>query len=256
MTAQDARPFVILFDNLPLRRAAFLRLFELWAREHAFDIAPGIFEDAGAPADPARRRPALQILVLGSLRVDDPSVRSQIAELRRLGPQTPLVLISDHAERGEMLAAFRSGAQGFFPSGLDPDVALQAIPLILAGGTFFPPEMLDGPGRGTATGRVKGQGPTLTPRQIDVLSLLREGKSNKMIARDLAMCESTVKVHVRQIMRKLGAANRTQAALSTLPLTADEPGIFPVSDIPIDQPRRVSKMHELRAPASGSARAR
>jgi DNA-binding NarL/FixJ family response regulator len=53
----------------------------------------------------------------------------------------------------------------------------------------------------------------LTPRQLEVLGRLREGKPNKLIARDLNMTEATVKVHVRQIMRKLGATNRTQAVL-------------------------------------------
>lgn len=57
------------------------------------------------------------------------------------------------------------------------------------------------------------QAPSLTPRQREVLERLSEGKSNKLIARDLDMTEATVKVHVRQIMRKFGASNRTQAAL-------------------------------------------
>ena len=66
----------------------------------------------------------------------------------------------------------------------------------------------------------------LTCRQADVLRLLRRGQSNKYIARELCMRESTVKVHVRQIMRKLGASNRTQAALFARqldPLVAEVP---------------------------------
>ena len=55
--------------------------------------------------------------------------------------------------------------------------------------------------------------PAFTPRQSEVLERLGEGKPNKVIARDLNMTEATVKVHVRQIMRKFGVANRTQAAL-------------------------------------------
>jgi DNA-binding NarL/FixJ family response regulator len=60
----------------------------------------------------------------------------------------------------------------------------------------------------------------LTPRQLEVLDRLREGKPNKLIARDLNMTEATVKVHVRQIMRKLGAANRTQAVLCAVGIAA------------------------------------
>src|SRR5690606_38324456 len=65
----------------------------------------------------------------------------------------------------------------------------------------------------------------LTRRQHDVLQRLRLGKSNKLIARDLDMQESTVKVHVRQIMRKLGAANRTQAALLAMATRATGPTV-------------------------------
>ena len=55
--------------------------------------------------------------------------------------------------------------------------------------------------------------PDLTPRELAVIDLLREGKPNKLIARQLDMQENTVKVHVRNILRKLNAANRTHAAL-------------------------------------------
>lgn len=62
--------------------------------------------------------------------------------------------------------------------------------------------------------------PSLTPRQREVLQKLSEGKSNKLIARDLEMTEATVKVHVRQIMRKFGATNRTQAALCAMRISS------------------------------------
>jgi len=127
----------------------------------------------------------------------------------------PVAMVSDHEDRGEVMAAFRAGVRGFVPSTLEPELALQALTFVLGGGTFFPPQVLDRPSRDVSQGaRQGGAVHTLTPRQLDVLALLREGKSNKLIARELAMCESTVKVHVRQIMRKLGAANRTQAALN------------------------------------------
>lgn len=69
---------------------------------------------------------------------------------------------------------------------------------------------------GGPEGNGEQQPPSLTPRQREVLERLSEGKSNKLIARDLDMTEATVKVHVRQIMRKFGAANRTQAALCAM----------------------------------------
>ena len=214
MTPDDPRNIVILSDALTLRRAAYCSLLDPWAMANKIEIRA---DDEG-PASRADhdRHIALEILVLGAARVDDPVVQAQLLQRRRMRPDVPLALVSDHEDRAEVTAAFRQGARGFVPSSLEPDLARQAFGFILAGGSFFPPHILDRPaGDGAeAGGRASRQAVSLTPRQLDVLALLREGKSNKLIARDLSMCESTVKVHVRQIMRKLGAANRTQAALS------------------------------------------
>lgn len=215
MPSDDPRTAVILCDSLALRRAAYLSLLDPWAAGNNIDIREG--DDGLALAD-CDQPIALEICVLGAARVEEPAVQTQLLQRRRLRPGVPLALVSDHDDRAEVTAAFRHGARGFIPSSLEPDLARQAFGFILAGGTFFPPHILDRPaGDGAeAGGRRSGQAASLTPRQLDVLALLREGKSNKLIARDLSMCESTVKVHVRQIMRKLGAANRTQAALSAI----------------------------------------
>ncbi len=128
----------------------------------------------------------------------------------------PLALISDHKDRAEVTAALRHGVCGFFPSSLEPGLARYAFGFVLAGGTYFPPLILKQLSIGGAEvdSREGDLTVSLTPRQLDVLAVLREGKSNKLIARDLLLSEATVKVHVRQIMRKLGAVNRTQAALT------------------------------------------
>ena len=102
-----------------------------------------------------------------------------------------------------------------------PPVAMQAFTFIMSGGSFFPPAALIQTTRVESSVRViAAQGTTLvadarglTTRQQEVLKRLSQGESNKLIGRQLKLRESTVKVHVRQIMRKLGATNRTQAAL-------------------------------------------
>lgn len=220
MPSIDPRAAVILCDALALRRAAYLSLLNPWAIGNNVDILAGA--DESALAADGGRRIVLEICILGAARVEDPAVQTQLLQHRRLRPGVLLALVSDHEDRAEVTAAFRHGARGFIPSSLEPDLARQAFGFILAGGTFFPPHILDRPaGDGAeAASRRSGNADSLTPRQLDVLALLREGKSNKLIARDLSMCESTVKVHVRQIMRKLGAANRTQAALSGIGVTS------------------------------------
>jgi DNA-binding CsgD family transcriptional regulator len=117
----------------------------------------------------------------------------------------------------EAVRALESGADGLLPATLAPDVATNALAFILTGGTFFPPEALRAASGGSRLGgvdrRARAGRHDLTPRQQDVLELLGRGLANKCIARQLDMQESTVKVHVRQIMHKLGVSNRTQVAL-------------------------------------------
>jgi DNA-binding NarL/FixJ family response regulator len=93
-----------------------------------------------------------------------------------------------------------------------------AIRFIGDGGTYIPQCVLTSIVQEPSSAcLVDGEGVPVTfpPRQLQVLELLKEGKQNKTIAYELGMCESTVKVHIRQIMRKLKATNRTQVVLLT-----------------------------------------
>jgi DNA-binding NarL/FixJ family response regulator len=132
-------------------------------------------------------------------------------------PDTPIVVLSDVAEAHQpktIRSTLNSGAHGFIPTRTTGiPIAIAAIRFVKAGGTFAPIDQLfnahpsDGPALPYSTSEVP-----LTARQIAVLSHLRQGKANKIIAFELSMSESTVKVHIRNIMRKMGATNRTQAA--------------------------------------------
>jgi DNA-binding NarL/FixJ family response regulator len=167
--------------------------------------------------------------------------------LRLSAAEDPLVILSDHDSRDEIIEALILGAQGFLCAGTDAQLALQALAFISKGGSYFPavqPERhptrpheatdgtspsadaLDGNG---AMEDAAGTGSTLaslTERQRTVLERVSRGDSNKIIARVLGIKEGTVKFHVRQLMRKLGVANRTQIAIAcatgTEPETRDE----------------------------------
>jgi DNA-binding NarL/FixJ family response regulator len=113
-----------------------------------------------------------------------------------------------------ILAAFESGARGYIPTASTTlELAFKIIHLIKAGGTFVPPSSLSArmvSRRGAIPGAITTR--ELTARQIAVVERIKLGKTNKVIARELEMSESTVKVHVRNIMKKLDAKNRTEVA--------------------------------------------
>lgn len=128
----------------------------------------------------------------------------------------PVIILSDAKSALQprtIRNALKSGAQGFIPTRTtEMPVAFAAIRFVKAGGTFAPIDLLLSarPERAVAASEAPLRG-RLTLRQMTVLTHLRQGKANKVIAHDLGMSESTVKVHVRNIMRKMGATNRTQA---------------------------------------------
>jgi DNA-binding NarL/FixJ family response regulator len=144
------------------------------------------------------------------------SALQHVKSLRATFPDVPVVILSDArtAHRpANIRNALNSGARGFIPTKTtEVPAALAAIRFVRDGGTFAPLNLLLG-SRTQQTEEESDSSPTarLTERQLVVLSLLREGKSNKVIAAELDITENTVKVHIRNIMRKMGATNRTQA---------------------------------------------
>jgi DNA-binding NarL/FixJ family response regulator len=140
----------------------------------------------------------------------------QVEELRRAIPDTPLVIVaeSDNPQRARQILG--TGARGFLPASLSVKVLMGALDLVLAGGVYVPSSLIDAaPQRsGWHCGAAQSEPwSELTRRQRDVLALISQGKSNKLIADALAMSESTVKAHVKQIIKRLHVSNRTQAAL-------------------------------------------
>jgi DNA-binding NarL/FixJ family response regulator len=121
----------------------------------------------------------------------------------------PAVVSSNDRPAAEVLELLKAGIRGFVPTSVAIDVAVQALRLVQAGGTFVPESCLR---LLSSTEPLAEQSGLFTHRQLQVVEAIRQGKPNKIIAYELAMCESTVKVHVRTIMKKLKARNRTQIA--------------------------------------------
>jgi DNA-binding NarL/FixJ family response regulator len=144
-------------------------------------------------------------------------VQSALELLRVRLPGASTVVLADRNEVAEVNRALTHGVRGYIPTSVEWEVAVAALRLVSAGGTFVPADALRStaskPGdqpEGERQGRSDGL--DLTPRELSVIDLLREGKPNKVIAAQLDMQENTVKVHVRNILKKLNATNRTHAA--------------------------------------------
>jgi DNA-binding NarL/FixJ family response regulator len=144
--------------------------------------------------------------------------RERLGSIKKVLPIAPVIILCDVDCLDSVIAAFESGARGYIPTATTTlELTIEIMRLVSAGGPFVPPS-------GLLLGGVTRQGETagavathqFTPRQAEVLERLKAGKTNKIIAQELGMSESTVKVHLRSIMKKLKATNRTEAACLAL----------------------------------------
>jgi DNA-binding NarL/FixJ family response regulator len=135
--------------------------------------------------------------------------------LSSLGDAAPVVVLGDRETLEYIAEVVARGARGYIPTSLSLDLAVKALFLVRAGGTFIPASCLRASQHLSAAPSASAQPNicTFTERQIAVVQAIRVGKTNRTIASELNMRESTVKVHVRNIMKKLRATNRTQVAL-------------------------------------------
>jgi two-component system nitrate/nitrite response regulator NarL len=154
----------------------------------------------------------------------------QIELFRDLHPGGRIAVVVDHYRLGELVSAFRAGANGYFVDVMACDVFIKSIELVMMGETIFPPAFLsfvfnpEGAPLAEAAPRDENDqamlirtedtfAPELSTREKSILRRLIEGDSNKSIARKIDIAEATVKVHVKAILRKIRVKNRTQAAV-------------------------------------------
>jgi DNA-binding NarL/FixJ family response regulator len=145
----------------------------------------------------------------------NPETLREIGRLVQGEKARPLIVLSDGDDLEQIVSVLDTGARGYIPTDLALEVAVEAVRLVCAGGVFIPASSLVGarqPGGETPRPAPRGVSGIFTARQAAVVDAVRRGKANKVIAFELKMRESTVKVHVRNIMKKLNAKNRTEVA--------------------------------------------
>jgi DNA-binding NarL/FixJ family response regulator len=157
------------------------------------------------------------------LNLPDRDGFSVLTELRASHAATAVVVLSASNARADINRALKLGALGFIPKTTEHEVLVNALRLVFSGGVYIPPEILadDVP----SAQRLSPSRPPLPPRrdlpaefgltdrQMEVLALMMQGKSNKMIAHFLDMAEPTVKNHVTAILKTLKVTNRTEAVI-------------------------------------------
>jgi DNA-binding NarL/FixJ family response regulator len=131
--------------------------------------------------------------------------------MRMHAPAMAVVVASGQEDAPTIRAVLSAGARGFFPKSAAPELLMQALRLVQAGGVYVPAAVLADFHDGFPPARADTAG--LTPRQFAVLHCLLRGLPNKLIARELGLTEGTVKIHIAAILRALQARNRTEAVL-------------------------------------------
>lgn len=209
----------------PVRRVLLVAAKTIWRdllaahlTREAPDLVITCTERSVAPEDGAPL-PELMVFILSEGEL--PGFLRTLDVLRAPYPGTSVAVISDCDDPRVVSDAVRAGVEGYLPMSMASDALAHALRILLAGGEFVPSAALVrlAAERSNRNFRQPEQAQpvstraTFSRRESDVLALLRHGKANKAIASELKLREGTVKVHVRSLMRKLNARNRTEVAV-------------------------------------------
>ena len=178
------------------------------------DLDVTAVESVQAWKDLAKTRSANLFIICVPPHCEREEYYKEFQPLLQVSSDVPLIMLSDGDEPRVILEALERGAKGYIPTNMSLSVAVAAMRFVNGGGVFVPAgSLLSAARKDSAPPPASGPAQHLfTARQMAVIRAVRKGKANKLIAYELNMCEATVKVHVRKIMRKLKATNRTQVA--------------------------------------------
>jgi len=166
-------------------------------------------------------RQAELVIIRISLDYGDPG--EMMEQVRKIIPSPRVMFLVPYLDINLLSECFAAGASGCLSESTSQETLMGSLRLVRAGGKVFPAELADLMStiatthhhQARSTGRYGDSLPVriLSERELDVLRELASGQSNKMIASKLGIAEGTVKVYVKRVLRKIGAGNRTQAAL-------------------------------------------
>lgn len=157
-------------------------------------------------------------VVLLDMRMPGTSGIDVLRRLREDGAPMPIAMLTTSTNERDLIASLQAGARGYLLKDMEPDELIAALKRIVGGETLVAPELtgiLARAVQGETNNASNGQKALtdLTPREREILCLLADGQSNKVIARNLGISDGTVKLHVKAILRKLDVHSRVEAAV-------------------------------------------
>lgn len=164
-----------------------------------------------------KNEPPFNMLIVDLEMQDLPSWEKGIDEIKSTAKGAKLVIVSAVENPRNIRNVLERGANGYISKRSESKILLNALKLVLDGGTYIPPVLL----LQNVSFSEKNTAKNLTNRQSQVLSLVAQGMSNKQIAYEMGVSEATVKLHINALLRSVGANNRTQAVI-----TAQKMGII------------------------------
>jgi DNA-binding NarL/FixJ family response regulator len=204
---------LVVDDHVLIREALRGVLKELKEDATVLDAS-----DSGQAMRQITQHPELALILL-DLNLPDRNGFEVLTDLRHRYPAISIVVLSGFNDRANVVRALDLGAMGFIPKTSQREVMMNALRLVFSGGIYIPPEILvkEAAGAGVGQAPKRHASPSelgLTERQLEVLALMMQGKSNKAICRVLDLAEPTVKNHVTAILKALDVTNRTEAVIA------------------------------------------
>jgi len=197
---------ILIVDDHALFRSGMVHLLQSLTPE------PDVVESKSlSDAEVALRSIEGIDMVLLDLKLDDAVGVDSLLKLRKVAPETPIVVLSGEHDSDVILRCIDNGAMGFITKSATHDELLSAIRLIVAGGVYLPRNVTVMHNRPASERTDVALLASLSDRQREVLAYLLQGKPNKTISNNMDISQNTVKAHLSAIFRTLGARNRTEA---------------------------------------------
>lgn len=205
----EQRTRVVIVEDHALTRAGLRTSLEA-----AFDVAGEAADGLTGWEVIERERPDVAVIDIGIPGMDGIALTQKV---RRELPQTRVVIVTMIDLEEEVLSALAAGADAYCLKASDPEHIVDAVRIAREGGAYFDPKIAHLVlARFSTTTKDGARSSPLTPRETEILRLISDGHANAEVAETLHIGLGTVKGHIRDILEKLSAADRTQAAVTAL----------------------------------------